>query len=103
MALLLNDEFFIKPSGSRPVKPKLPHLASMQLQQLPDFLSDSRERHRHPGLDPGSRLWIPAFEGMTEKTPFPVGLSDSLYLKCKADTIVDSCSNVAYGKVLFHR
>jgi hypothetical protein len=30
---------------------------------------------RHPELDPGSRLWIAAFAGMTAKTPVTVSLS----------------------------
>jgi hypothetical protein len=34
----------------------------------------SRQRRDHPGLDPGSRLWIPAFAGMTAKTPATVSL-----------------------------
>ena len=33
--------------------------------------------HCHPGPDPGSRLWIPAFAGMTEKRPATLSFQDS--------------------------
>jgi len=34
----------------------------------PEMSADWSEGDRHPGPDPGSSLWNPAFAGMTEKT-----------------------------------